>query len=154
MKRIALLAVIAAGLLALPSTAAAQTPTCPDVVHVSQGPPPYACVDVNGTGGELVINRGTASCSYINGWATNPAPARGYSGICTGATSRGPTCNPDGHPAGGINTGGCLGVDGNPGGVSALLSSPPVAAVTAMIICGNTSGENPRNTTRRGCSIP
>jgi hypothetical protein len=155
MKRIALLAVIGAGLLALPSTAAAQvsdcTPVAGPVGNTANGD---LCVDQGGVGGELVIARGPASCSYINGWVANPAPARGYSGICTGAVSRGPTCNPDGHPAGGINTGGCLGVDGNPGGVNAVLNGPQLAAVTRLFICGSTSGEDPRSTTRRGCSIP
>jgi hypothetical protein len=159
MKRIALLAVIGAGLLALPSTAAAQTSNCPSPpnvdVEITVAPPSArVCVVVppaGNAGGELVIN--PAGCSYINGWVTNPAPARGYAGICTNAVSRGPACNPDGQPTG-ANTGGCLGVDGNPGGVNAVLNSPPVAAVTAMFICGSTSGENPQSTTRRGCSIP
>ena len=141
MKRIALLAVIGGSLLALPSTAAAQASDCSAAVGTTTAGDP--CVDVGGgVGGELVIR--PSGCSYING-------SPGYAGICTNAVSRGPTCSTSG--GSGANTGGCFQVGGGPGGVNQLLNTAPVGTVTAIFICGST-GQNPKNTNRDGCSIP
>ena len=145
MKRIALLAVTGAGLLASPSSAAAQSGAvnCPAGLQVS---PSYICVHVNGVGGEAVINPG--GCSYINGWTTNPGTP-GYAGICPGATTD-PGC--DGVDNGfGANSGGCFWIKGAPPVVNNALQNP----VTAMLICHvDASGEDPEHVNRDGCSIP
>ena len=143
MKRIALLAVIGGSLLALPSSAAAQSGAvnCPAGVQVS---PSYICVHVDGAGGEAVIN--PADCSYINGWESNPGTP-GYAGICTGATTD-PGC--DGVDNGsGANEGGCFWIKPLP-----INQAPLQNPVTSLFICGNTSGEDPANSSRDGCSIP
>ena len=149
MKRIALLAVIGAGLMALPSTAAAQSGAteCPGGVEVSAN---RICVNVapaGNIGGELVIGDSNG-CSYINGWSANPGASKGYGGLCEGAGPSSPC--PGSHPSG-PNTGGCFVLrDASGGDVFAFPSNP----VTDMFICGNTTGEDPQNSNRRGCSIP
>jgi hypothetical protein len=143
MKRIALLAAIGAGLLALPNTATAEdgAVNCPAGVGVSAD---QICVHVSGAGGEFVINNAD-SCTYVNGWGTNP-----YAGLCTEAESRGPSCGgaPDADPA---NTGGCFGITAAPSAVNAALNSAPLSAVTAMLICDD---GNPRSAGLDGCFIP
>src|SRR5687767_7329508 len=119
LKRIALLAVIGAGMLALPSTAAAQSSTCSGPVGTT--PSGAICVDVLGAGGELVVNN-SDGCSYVNGWETNPG-SPGYGGICTGATSRGPNCSTTGTQ--GPNTGGCFEIKGAPAPVNQTLNTAP-----------------------------
>jgi hypothetical protein len=150
LKRIALLAVIGASLLALPSSASAQQPNCPD-----DGLPPaevnvtsngLCAVGPAGEGGELVVNPG--GCSYINAWSDNPGTP-GYAGICTQTTTTDPGC--DGIDAGsGSNEGGCFWIKPADPAVNQALQNP----VTAMFICGNTSGEDPAASSRDGCSIP
>ena len=161
MKRIALLAIVVGGLLALPSSAAAQTSDCPNdiagIAHVSSPPypPVYACADSNGAapggvGGEGLYD--PAGCSYVNGWSDNP-DGKGYAGICTQTRTTDPGC--DGIDGGsGSNTGGCFWIKPAPDDVNQALNSGAVGTVTAQFICGNTSGEDPNNTTRDGCSIP
>jgi hypothetical protein len=163
MKRIALLAVIAGSLMALPSTAAAQTAAeagCTGPVEINHKTPPAtasACVDVGGAGGEIVV-ADEDSCTYINAWSSNPGTP-GYAGLCTGAVSRGPSCTTatDSDPD---NTGGCFQIKDAPAPVNAALNTAPVSVVTGTFICGNTTGEDPKNTTaggnpgRDGCAIP
>ena len=163
MKRIALLAIVGAALLA-PSSASAQAPppACQDGSEVSPGNPGYFCVYVEGPaqtggqdiGGEAVFN--SAGCSYINAWTTNPGTP-GYAGICTQTKTTDPgTTGCNGIDEGsGPNEGGCFWIKPAPDDVNnAINSAPPGFAVTAMFICGNTSGEDPKNSTRDGCSIP
>ena len=151
MKYTALLALIGAGLLALPSSAAAQVPDdgaarCPAGVDVDSTDG-HICVHQSGQGGEAVLD--PAGCSYINGWDSGAAP--GYAGICTHATHN-PAC-PEPRP--GPNEGGCFWLKDAPG-ASALFNSldTPARDVTDMFICGNTSGGNPESTTRDGCFVP
>jgi hypothetical protein len=145
MKRIALLAVIGAGLMALPGTAAAQlgSVNCPSGLQISAS---QICVHVAGAGGELVVNNAD-SCTYINGWSTNPFYV-GYAGICTQATPD-PTCNGTGQGSG-ANEGGCFWIKSAPAAVNEALQNP----VTVTLICGNLEGENPRHTGRDGCFLP
>jgi hypothetical protein len=149
LKRIALLAVIGAALLA-PSSASAQSGAvnCPAGVEVS---PSHVCVHVNGQGGEAVINPG--GCSYINAWTTSQ-PTPGYGGICTQTQTTSPGCDGQDNDPNGANTGGCFWVKPAPDAVNQAINAAPTQVVTAMFICGNTSGEDPQNTPRRGCSIP
>jgi hypothetical protein len=149
LKRIALLAVIGAGLLALPSSAAAQSgaANCPGGVEVSaSGACVYVEAPVTGAdvGGELVLNAG--GCSYINGWTTNPGTP-GYAGLCTLAPHDA-GCGPDDEGSG-ANTGGCFWIKPLPVDQTALQNP-----VTDMFICGNTSGEDPQASGRDGCKIP
>jgi hypothetical protein len=156
MKRIALLAVVAGSLMALPSTAAAQSGSvnCPGGVGASAD---QICVDVGGTGGELVI-ADEDNCTYINAWSSNPGTP-GYAGLCTDGESRGEDCTTatDSDPD---NTGGCFQIKDAPDPVNPTLNSEPVSVVTGTFICGNTTGEDPKNTTadgnpgRDGCAIP
>ena len=147
MKRIALLAVIGAGLLALPSSVSAQSGAvnCQGTVHVSAS---YICVHINGIGGEAVIN--VPSCSYINAWSTNPVtPA--YAGMGTSCPETGwKDTDCDGVDAGsGSNSGGCFWIKPAPAVINNALQNP----VTAMLICGDISGEDPASSNRDGCSI-
>ena len=168
MKYIALLAVIGAALLA-PSSASAQSgaTNCPGGVkvvtpnvEVSVSPPNVnvsrtsVCVfnAETGAGGEAVLD--PAGCSYVNAWQTNPGTP-GYAGICTQTTTTSPGCDGQDNDPAGNNTGGCLWVKPAPADVNnAINSAPPGFAVTAMFICGNTSGEDPMASNRDGCSIP
>ena len=182
MKHIALLAVIGTALLALPSSASAQSGAtkCPEGVkasapgvevspsHIHVLPdslgvsPSYACVYVeapvtgNDIGGEAVIDN-SEECSYVNGWTTNPG-SPGYAGICTDAPHDdppAPSCDgvDDGN---GANRGGCFWIKPAPRPVNDAINKDDneVRDFTDWFICGNTSGEDPDNSSRDGCSIP
>jgi hypothetical protein len=170
LKRIALLAVIGAGLLALPGSAAA-TSDCsfagggPAVVYgtaVPVGPGagnPGAdnalvgvCVDTNlaidGGYGEVGTGYGV-----IDGSDSNPAGnGQGYAGLNAGGVSdSNKDTNCDGVDSGGDhNSGGCFWLKPAPASVNALLQNP----VTALFVCGNTSGPDWSAAGRDGCSIP
>lgn len=149
MKRIAVLAVIGTGLLALPSSASAQlgAVNCPAGVQVSAS---YVCVHSNGLGGEAVLN--PPSCSYVNAWSTNPVTA-GYAGFGTSCPETGTkdmSCNGIDEGSG-SNSGGCFWIKPAPEAVNRALQNP----VTAMLICHvDASGEDPANVNRDGCSLP
>ena len=153
MTRIALLALIGAGLMALPSSAAAQSGAtkCPSSAeaHVAGEHVLYVCVHVNGLGGEIVIN---PARSYINGWSSNPGSTAGYAGFANTHTRDG-DCDGDDEGSG-SNYGGCFWIKDAPWFVNDGLNGPFESFVTAMFICGNTSGEDPDNSARDGCSIP
>ena len=147
MKRIALLAVIGAGLLALPGTAAAQVSDCSGVVGTTTAGD--TCVDAGGIGGEAVIRPSVGGCSYINGWTSNPV--QGYAGLCLGAAHDAGCGSAD--EGSGANTGGCFWIKPLPPEldfVQQALQNP----VADMFICGNTSGEDPQASGRDGCKIP
>lgn len=164
MKRIALLAVIGAGLLALPGTAAA-TSDCSfagggaAVVYGTavNGDPGAdnalvgVCVDTN-----LPVDGGYAEVGsgygIIDGSDANPGNGAGYAGLDAGGvsdTNKDPDC--DGVDEGGNhNSGDCFWIKPAPDAVNALLQNP----VTALFICGNTSGADWSAAGRDGCSIP
>lgn len=143
-------------MLALPSTAAAQSGAvnCPGGVGVSAD---QICIDVGGAGGELVI-ADEDSCTYINAWESNPGTP-GYAGLCTEGQSRGENCDTgtDADPA---NTGGCFQIKPAPELNAVLNDDEGLGIVTGTFICGNTTGEDPKDTTagenpgRDGCAIP
>jgi hypothetical protein len=162
LKRIALLAVIGAGLLALPGTAAARS-DC-----FSGGPVEVygtaigshggadsalvgACVDTNlpADGGYAEVGSGYG---IVDGSDVNPGNGAGYAGLNAGGVSdSNKDANCDGDDTGGDhNSGGCLWIKPAPPAVNALLQN----AVTAMFICGNTSGADWAAAGRDGCSIP
>jgi hypothetical protein len=169
LKRIALLAVIGAGLVALPGTASA-TSDC-TFANGNPGPGgtvvPYGtavngdkgadnaivgvCVDTNtaADGGYAEVGSGYG---IIDGSDANPGNGAGYAGLNAGGvsdTSKDAAC--DGvDSGGGHNSGGCFWIKPAPSAVNALLQNP----VTAMFICGNTSGADWSAATRDGCSIP
>jgi hypothetical protein len=156
MKRIALLAVIAGSLMALPSTATAQNGAASclgtTVGTVTVGiPASGVCIyeSTSWAGGELVINNAD-SCTYINAWSSNPGTP-GYAGLCTESASRGPSCTADPADADPANTGGCFGITPAPAAGNQVLNSGPASAVTAMFICDD---GNPQNAGRDGCLIP
>jgi hypothetical protein len=159
MKRIALLAVIGAGLMALPSSAAAQT-ACRNgapAPGVQVTPIPggvYACVDVGGgVGGESEISVSpTGSYGWVDGFDNNPGSGTGYAGLNAGGisdTSKDSNCDGVDAASSSNNSGGCFWIKGAPAAVNNALQNP----VTAMFICGNTSGGR-TTSTRDGCSIP
>ena len=140
--------------MALPSSAAAHG-TCPPepfIVH-ADGDSVHACVDLpgNGWGGEAEFAK-NGSYGWVDGDDSNPANSAGYVGFNNGGISdTNKDTNCDGvDEGGGNNSGGCFWIKGAPAAVNAALQNP----VTAMFMCGNTSGPDHRNSTRDGCSIP
>jgi hypothetical protein len=168
LKRIALLAVIGAGLMALPGTASARSDctfanggaggTVVAYGTAVNGDPGAdnalvgVCVDTNTAidGGYAEVGAGYA---VIDGSDANPdGNGRGYAGLNAGGVSdSNKDANCDGVDSGGDhNSGGCFWLKPAPASVNALLQNP----VTAMFICGNTSGSDWGAAGRDGCSIP
>jgi hypothetical protein len=183
LKRIALLAVIGAGMMALPSTAAAKTdctfangnpgPGGPVVVYgtaVNGDPGAHSagigvCVDTNTTadGGYAEVGQGFTYAIIDGSDANGPVdnPARGYAGLDPrprqSDTSIDPDCDGSDDAAGSHNTGGCFWIKPAPADVNNAINddATPTTVVTDMFICGNTSGASWGDNARRdGCSIP
>jgi hypothetical protein len=169
LKRIALLAVIGASLLALPSSASARsdcaytaTPVygsaVPDAVDNGEtginGAAVGACADVVGFGGYAEVGAG-GSYGVVDGSDNNPANAAGYAGFNNGGVADSdpdPTCDgvdadPDA-PAGDFNKGGCFWFKPTGTNVTALVP------LTGIFFCGNTSGPDFAASPRDGCSVP
>lgn len=156
MKRIALLAVIAGGLLALPGSAGAIS-NCPyGTVYTSGGAGGNAalgvCVDTNtaADGGYVEVGQG-GSYGIIDGSDANPAGnAQGYAGfVQPGAvadSSKDSACDGNDTAAPSRNSGGCFWF--KPLGLNLT------NAVTTMFVCGNTSGPDYATAKRDGCAIP
>jgi hypothetical protein len=153
-KRIALLAVVGAGLLVVPGTATART----DCGYAGGGPAQVytsggvtgdalvgACLDTNTAvdGGYVEIGNGSrGTYAVVDGSDSNPSNAAGYGALSTyEAGSKDTSC--DGVDSGsGTNSGGCL-------WIKALNLGAPVP----LIACGLTSGPDYAAASRDGCSI-
>jgi hypothetical protein len=156
LKRIALLAVIGAGMMALPGSAGAIS-NCPyGTVYTSGGAGGNAalgvCVDLNTPidGGYAEVGNG-ASYGIIDGSDANPAGnGQGYAGFVTPGgvsdSSKDASCDGSDDAAASRNSGGCFWF--KPLGLN--LTNP----VTTMFVCGNTSGPDYATATRDGCAIP
>ena len=184
MKRIALLAALAAGLVALPGSAAARTDcSYNSVANGGNGLPVYApdtavggkgvtgdaivgaCVDAGGgVGGYAEIgSNGTNHYGVIDGHDGNPSSSAGYGGIVTGyETGTQDQCDPNILAPDGTDVGDDTdeGSGTNQGGCFSVRAgnssgSPVLVSVPGVpLACGNTSGPAWDDAGRDGCTIP
>ena len=166
MKRIALLAVIGAGLMALPGTATAIN-ECPgggavetwgSALGGGSGVGGNAavgvCVDTDAApgvadGGYVEVGNG-GSYGVVDGSDDNAGNAGGYAGFVTPgsvADSSKDSCDGSDDASPSHNTGGCF-------WLKAPANLNLTNAVTTMFVCGNTSGKYWAQSSRDGCSIP
>lgn len=119
------------------------------------------CVDTNTAFDGGYAEVGTPGYVVIDGSEQNPAgQGQGYAGLNVlgvSDTSKDNNCDGADNASPSHNSGGCFWLKPAPASVNALLQNP----VTAMFICGNTSGPDWRasgapadGATRDGCSIP
>lgn len=154
MKRIALLAVVGAALLALPSAASARTDCSytSSPVYTSGGVTGDAllgvCLDTNTAfdGGYLEVGSGGPGVyAVIDGSDSNPGQAAGYAALSTYENGGKGDC-PSQAGASGTNSGGCFVIrDGN---------TPVVVVPGLPFACGNTTGPDWANAGRDGCYVP
>ena len=175
MRRLGILATVAAGVLALPASAGAAA-NGSDCSYTTTGNPAAGvqagaggttgtatlavgvCVNAptpTGTaqGGsvEVGVGNGTQAYGVVDGDNQNADPADGYMGLSnyeTGASQDADCANgPDQGAAGSSNSGRCFGLDGGPWIDLGFLPVP-------RPICGNSSGSTWNSSPRDGCSNP
>ena len=161
MKRISLLVVVVAGLVALPGSAGAAEGCQAGTVYTDGGLTADdivgVCVDTGNSafyGGTLEVgNGGPGTYATIDGDDRNDGQAGGYGALSNYENGGKDECT---QPAdqtdegSGTNSGGCFSVRSGPSSSNPVLISLPVP----LLACGNTSGPSFNNAGRDGCTIP